>query len=130
VPHNLGVIFRVEQRFLVVGLYDRCPPEWKEIDLKALKHPTIILQAYPQAYRSIHAIFVDAYEGPGIEGNVLDRTARVVTPARFICRASVSYMEPLSPQTSDDTASYFQGDELVSRSCKGRLLDHQWWYVG
>ena len=138
VPHKLDMVFQVEEMrlnvkmcFLVVCLYDRCPPEWKDIDIKSLKHPTVILQAYPETYGAIHAIIVDAYKGPGMDGEVvLDRTAQIVTPARFICRATVSYVDTGSFQESEETQSYFRGDEQVSRSCKGRLLDQQWWYVG
>ena len=138
VPHNLDMVFRVEEthlrtkmRFHVVCLYDRCPPEWKDIDIKSLKHPTIILQAYPEAYGAIHAIFVDAYKGPGLAGEVvLDRTAQRVTPVRFICRATVSLLDTVTSQASEEIESYYRGDEQVSRSCKGRLLDQQWWYVG
>jgi hypothetical protein len=137
VPRNLDLIFRVETAFLksktrltVVCWYDRCPPEWKDVDIKSLKHPTLILQAYPKAYGSIHAIFVDAYEGPGMDGIVeVDPTARSVTPTRFICRANVSVVEPRL-EGDEEKVSYFQGDERVSRSCGGKLLDQQWWYVG
>jgi hypothetical protein len=135
VPHNLDLVFRVEEtrmqwQFLVVALYDRCSPEWKDIDLTSLKNPTLILQAYSQAYGAIHAIFVDGYERPGLDGQVpLDTTARLVTPVRFLCRANVNFVEPVAEET-EDTKAYFRGDEFVSHRCQGRLLDQQWWYVG
>jgi len=124
------MIFRVETAFLksrirlmVVCLYDRCPPEWKDVDIKSLKHPTLILQAYPKAYGSVHPILVDAYEGPGGDRIVeVDPTARRVTPTRFICRANVSVVES-KLEEDEETVSYFQRDERVSRSCGGRLLD-------
>ena len=138
VPHNLDLSFRIEEThmknkmsFHVVCLYDNCPPEWKDVDVKSLKQPTIILSAYPETHGSIHAIFVDAYRGPGIDGQVaLDRTAQTVTPARFICRAMVSFLDIDSSQSVEEIESYYRGDEQVSRTCKGRLLDQQWWYVG
>ena len=131
------MVFQVEEIHLktkmwfhVVCLYDRCP-EWKDIDITSLKHPTIILQAYPEAYGAIHAIFVDAYKEPGMAGEVvLDRTAQTVTPVRFVCRATVSFLDPVTSPPSEEIESYYRGDEQVSRSCKGRLLDQQWWYVG
>ena len=114
VPYNLDMGFRVEETHLrtqmwfhVVCLYDRCPPEWKDIDIKSLKHPTIILQAYPEAYGAIHAIFVDAYKEPGMAGEVvLDRTAQRVTPVRFICRATVSFLDTVTFQGSEEVESY------------------------
>jgi hypothetical protein len=136
VPHNLDLIFRVEaafmkskMRLMVVCWYDRCPPEWKDVDIKSLKHPTLILQACFKAYGPIHAIFVDAYEGPGIDGIVeVDPNARSMTPIHFICRASVSVIESRLAEDGE-TVSYLQGDERVSRSCGGKLLDQRW-YVG
>ncbi|KAH0559665.1 hypothetical protein GP486_003822 [Trichoglossum hirsutum] len=135
VPPNLNMIFRVEgiflntkMWFLAISLYDRCPPEWSDIDIQSLKNPTIILQSRPETFGVTHAIFVDAYEGPGIEGPVLlDRTAQKVTPTRFICRMTVGRIDA---GVSQEARTYFEGDEQMSCSCKGKLLSPQWWYVG